>query len=125
MDSLFGLLHQGTSVVVPFIILLGVLIFVHELGHFMVAKFFGVRVEVFSLGFGRKLLKKKWGDTTYCISIIPFGGYVKMFGDEAHANVPVEEQKFSFSHQKVLPRIAIVLAGPLMNAFFAVVLFIT
>src|SRR5579872_2453715 len=101
MDSLFGLLHQGTSSVVPFIVLLGVLIFVHELGHFMVAKFFGVRVETFSLGFGRKILKKKYGDTTYCMSIIPFGGYVKMFGDDNHADIPKAEQKYSFSHQKV------------------------
>jgi regulator of sigma E protease len=123
METILNFLHQGVSSVVPFIVLLGVLIFVHELGHFMVAKFFGVRVETFSLGFGRKILKKKYGDTTYCISIIPFGGYVKMYGDDNQAVIPLDQQKYSFSHQKVLPRIAIVLAGPLMNAFFAVVLF--
>src|SRR5271168_3849275 len=121
MTIISQFLHQGFLYVVPFVVLLGVLIFVHELGHFMVAKFFGVRVETFSLGFCRKILRKKFGDTTYCISIIPFGGYVKMYGDDNQAVIPLDQQKYSFSHQRVLPRIAIVLAGPLMNAFFAVV----
>src|ERR1700728_1301245 len=103
MAIITDFLHQGFLYVVPFIVLLGVLIFVHELGHFMVAKFFGVRVETFSLGFGRKILRKKFGDTTYCISIIPFGGYVKMYGDESDAEIPVDQQKYSFNHQKVLP----------------------
>lgn len=124
MEFITHFLHQGFSFVVPLIVLLGVLIFVHELGHFSVAKYFGVRVEVFSLGFGRKILKKKVGDTVYCLSAIPFGGYVKMFGDDPTASVSEEEKKFSFNHKPVLPRIAIVLAGPLMNAFFAAVLFI-
>ncbi len=123
MQYFTGLIHQGFSFAGPLIILLGVLIFVHELGHFLVAKFFGVRVETFSLGFGRKILKKKFGDTVYCISIIPFGGYVKMYGDDPSTPIPVEEQKYSFTHQKVIPRIAIVLAGPFMNALFAVFLF--
>ncbi|RME16295.1 MAG: RIP metalloprotease RseP, partial [Bdellovibrio sp.] len=107
----------------PFIILLGLLIFVHELGHFLVAKYFGVRVEVFSLGFGKKILKYKKGDTVYCISIIPLGGYVKMYGDDPTTEIPEEEKKYSFLHQPVWPRIAIVLAGPLMNLFFAFILF--
>ncbi|MDZ4677023.1 MAG: RIP metalloprotease RseP [Oligoflexia bacterium] len=124
MDTILNFFSQGTSFILPFIILLGVLIFVHELGHFSVAKFFGVRVEVFSLGFGRKILQKKVGDTVYCISMIPFGGYVKMFGDDFTAPISTEEQKYSFSHKPVLQRIAVVLAGPLMNAFFALFLFI-
>jgi RIP metalloprotease RseP len=66
------------SNVVPFVILLGILVFVHELGHFLVARACGVRVEVFSLGFGKKILSYKRGFTTYCISIVPLGGYVKM-----------------------------------------------
>lgn len=107
----------------PFFILLGLLIFVHELGHFLVAKYFGVRVEVFSLGFGKKILQYKRGDTVYCISIIPLGGYVKMYGDDPSAEIPAEEKKFSFLHKPVWPRIAIVLAGPLMNLFFAIFLF--
>jgi regulator of sigma E protease len=70
MDIIFGYLQSGIEKVVPFIILLGLLIFVHELGHFLVAKFWGVRVEIFSLGFGKKILKYKKGDTTYCLSLI-------------------------------------------------------
>ncbi len=124
MDTIVSLFHQTTSFIIPFIVLLGVLIFVHELGHFSVAKFFGVRVEVFSLGFGRKILQKKYGDTVYCVSMIPFGGYVKMFGDDPSSEVPEDQKKYSFNHQPVLPRVGIVLAGPLMNAFFAFVLFV-
>ena len=69
----------------PFSLLLGTLVFIHELGHFLAARYFGVRVEIFSLGFGPKLLKFKKGDTLYCISLIPLGGYVKMFGDNPKA----------------------------------------
>lgn len=116
-------LQQGLSGVGPLFILLGLLIFVHELGHFMVAKFFGVRVEVFSLGFGKKILETKRGDTTYCISVIPLGGYVKMFGDDPSKTVDDTEKQFSFLDKPVFQRIAIVLAGPLMNLFFAGLLF--
>lgn len=123
MDTVAGFLQSGFSAVVPFIILLGILIFVHELGHFAVAKWCGVRVEVFSLGFGKKILSHKRGDTTYCISLIPLGGYVKMFGDELGAKLPEEMKKFSFIHKSVAQRIAIVLAGPLMNFFFAALIF--
>jgi regulator of sigma E protease len=123
MDSILNLLHQGSNYIFPFIILLGLLIFVHELGHFLVAKYFGVRVEVFSLGFGRKIFSRKHGDTTYAISMIPLGGYVKMFGDEMGAELPEEEKKYSFLHKPVLQRMAVVLAGPLMNLFFAIFLY--
>lgn len=110
--------------VVPFVVLLGILVFVHELGHFLVARFCGVRVEVFSLGFGKKLISYKYGDTTYCISLIPLGGYVKMFGEQGStAEMTDEEKKVSFTHKTVWQRIAIVLAGPLMNFFFAVLVF--
>ena len=67
--------------VIPFIVVLGVLIFIHELGHFLVAKHFGVKVLKFSLGFGYKLLGKKIGETEYLISTIPLGGYVKLLGE--------------------------------------------
>ena len=110
--------------VVPFVVLLGILVFVHELGHFLVARFCGVRVEVFSLGFGKKLISYKHGDTTYCISLIPLGGYVKMFGEQGStAEMTDDEKKVSFTHKTVWQRIAIVLAGPLMNFFFAVLVF--
>ncbi|MCC6276863.1 MAG: RIP metalloprotease RseP [Oligoflexia bacterium] len=124
MEYIIGFINQSASFIVPFIVLLGVLIFVHELGHFSVAKYYGVRVEVFSLGFGRKLFQKKVGDTTYCISVIPFGGYVKMFGDELSAEIKPEDRKYAFNHKPVGQRIAVVLAGPLMNAIFAFFLFI-
>ncbi len=123
MEILANYVQQGVSFIVPLIILLGLLIFVHELGHFLVAKYCGVRVEVFSLGFGKKFFKFKRGDTEYCISIIPFGGYVKMYGDDPSADVPEDLKKVSFLNKTVGQRIAIVLAGPLMNFFFAILLF--
>ena len=123
MEILVGYLHQGLSFIVPLVILLGLLIFVHELGHFLVAKYYGVKVEVFSLGFGKKILKFQRGETEYCVSVVPFGGYVKMYGDDPSADVPSEMRERSFLHKAVGPRIAIVLAGPLMNFFFAILLF--
>lgn len=123
MDIILSWIHQGFSAIFAFVMLLGLLIFVHELGHFAVAKWCGVRVEVFSLGFGKKILSYKKGDTTYCISLIPLGGYVKMFGDEINAQLSESEKKFSFTHKTVWQRIAIVLAGPMMNFFFAILIF--
>ena len=104
----------------PFVILLSLLIFIHEWGHFIVARLCGVRVEVFSLGFGKKLLKKKWGDTTYCLSLIPLGGYVKMFGDQYGKEVPEKDKDVAFLNKKLWQRTAVVLAGPLMNFVLAV-----
>lgn len=123
--DIFSYLQQGLSAIIPFIILLGILIFVHELGHFLVARWCGVRVEVFSLGFGKKILKYKKGDTTYALSLIPLGGYVKMFGEQPGSDIPETEKKFSFTHKNVWQRIAVVLAGPLMNFFFAILVFFT
>ena len=123
METLTTLLSGFISGIGPFFLLLGLLIFVHELGHYLVAVYFGVRVETFSLGFGKKIWSVKRGDTTYCLSLIPLGGYVKMYGDDPTATIPEEEKKFSFLHKPVWPRIAIVLAGPLMNLFFAIFIF--
>lgn len=125
MTYLFSLLGFLYTNVVPFVILLGILVFVHELGHFLVARACGVRVEVFSLGFGKKILSYKKGHTTYCISIIPLGGYVKMFGEQstdAEAIAP-EDRAVSYTHKSVWQRIAIVFAGPLMNFLFAIFVF--
>ncbi|MBT4760099.1 MAG: RIP metalloprotease RseP [Bdellovibrionaceae bacterium] len=118
-----SVISMVTDYVIPFFLLLGVLIFVHEFGHFSVAKFFKVRVEVFSIGFGKKIFQYKKGDTNYCLSLIPLGGYVKMFGDDPSKDIPEEEKKYSFLHQPVWPRIAIVAAGPLINFFFAILIF--
>ncbi|CAK8712611.1 RIP metalloprotease RseP [Candidatus Electrothrix laxa] len=108
---------------ISFILVLGVLIFVHELGHFLLAKLFGVRVLKFSLGFGNKLIGKKWGETEYLISALPLGGYVKMFGEQPDEEISEEEQAVSFTHKTVWQRFGIVVAGPLFNLFFAVFLF--
>jgi regulator of sigma E protease len=107
-----------------FILVLGVLIFVHELGHFLFAKLFGVRVLKFSLGFGNKLIGKKWGETEYLISAFPLGGYVKMYGEQPGDEVSDEDKEVSFSHKKVWQRFGIVFGGPLFNLLFAVFLFL-
>ncbi|MBE0500376.1 MAG: RIP metalloprotease RseP [Desulfuromonadales bacterium] len=102
------------------IFMLGVLVFIHEMGHFLVAKANGVKVLKFSLGFGPKLVSRKWGETEYLICAIPLGGYVQMLGEgggEQGENAPLtqEEEQRSFSHKSAGKRIAIVAAGPLMN----------
>lgn len=109
----------------PFVVVLGILIFFHELGHFLVAKYFGVKVLKFSLGFGYKLIGKKIGETEYMISTVPLGGYVKMLGendDESESLTPAESER-AFNHQPVLQRVAIVAAGPVFNLLFALILF--
>ncbi len=110
--------------IISFIIVIGVLVFVHELGHFIFAKMFGVRVLKFSLGFGHKLVSKKWGETEYLISAFPLGGYVKMFGEhQGEEEIATDEQIRSFSHKPVWQRFSIVAGGPVFNLFFAVFLF--
>ena len=109
----------------PFLVVLGILIFFHELGHFLVAKYFRVKVLKFSLGFGYKLVGKKIGETEYLISTIPLGGYVKMLGENADEteSLSQDEDERAFNNQHVLKRIAIVVAGPLFNLLLAFVLF--
>lgn len=109
--------------IISLIVVLGVLIFVHELGHFLLAKIMGVGVEKFSLGFGPRVLGKTVGMTDYRISAIPLGGYVKMVGEAPDAEVDPSEMPLSFSHKSVSKRIAIVLAGPMFNLLLAVVIF--
>jgi regulator of sigma E protease len=106
--------------VIYFIILLGVLIFVHELGHFIAAKLMGVRVVTFSLGFGPRIIGRKIGDTDYRISALPLGGYVRMTGDDPSQTPTEEERPYSFLAQKNWRKIVIVGAGPFFNLFFAV-----
>jgi regulator of sigma E protease len=102
------------------IIVLGILIFVHELGHFLAAKLCNVRVDAFSLGFPPKLVGKKIGDTEYRLSVIPLGGYVKLLGENPNEEVPPELEPLSFSHHPLWHRFLIVLAGPTFNLVFAV-----
>lgn len=111
-----------TSIIAA-VIVLGALIFVHELGHFLFAKLFGVGVEKFSLGFGAKLVGFKKGETEYLISAFPLGGYVKMVGEGGDTELSEEDQSRSFAAKPPLQRIAIVAAGPVFNLLFAWVLF--
>jgi regulator of sigma E protease len=106
------------------IVVLGVLIFVHELGHFIFAKLFGVGVEKFSLGFGPKLIGRRLGETEYLISAFPLGGYVKMVGEMDASEVPEEELGRSFAAKPPLQRLVIVAAGPIFNLVFAYLVFI-
>jgi regulator of sigma E protease len=105
------------------VLLLGVLITFHELGHFLFAKWLGVRVLVFSVGFGPKLIGFKRGDTEYRLSAIPLGGYVKMFGESLDDEMSPEEKKISFMHQAIWRKSLIAVAGPLFNFILPVILF--
>jgi regulator of sigma E protease len=108
---------------VSFIIVIGILVFIHEFGHFIAARLCKVGVQVFSLGFGPKILKRIYGRTEYCISAIPLGGYVKMVGEEHGVTVSEEEKKESFSHKSVFKKSLIVAAGPFFNFFLAIIIF--
>ena len=102
-----------------FLFVLGVLIFVHELGHFLMARRIGVRVITFSLGFGPKLLNIKRGDTEYCISAIPLGGYVKMAGENPEDSRTGAADEF-LSKGK-WQRFQVLVMGPIMNLVLAVI----
>jgi regulator of sigma E protease len=108
-----------TTTLLAFLFVLGVLIFVHELGHFLAARRVGVRVLTFSLGFGPKILKVKRGDTEYCISAVPLGGYVKMAGE--NPDDPRSGQADEFLSKTKWQRFQILIMGPLMNILLAVV----
>lgn len=117
--------------VIPFVCLLGVLVFVHEFGHYIVAKLCGVKVDEFSIGFGKKI----WGfrdrsGTEWKLSVIPLGGYCKFLGDGDEASssgsaaaIPEEEKKYAFAFQNPFKKLAIVIAGPAANYLFAIVVF--
>lgn len=107
--------------VLIFFIFLGPLVFFHELGHFLFARLAGVRVEVFSIGFGPKILSFKKGDTKYALSLIPLGGYVKMFGDDplSEKELTPEEEKVAYTKKGKWARFWIVFGGPLANFILA------
>ncbi|HLC15121.1 MAG TPA: site-2 protease family protein [Thermodesulfovibrionia bacterium] len=112
-----------TSYFLYAVLLLGVLIFVHELGHFLVAKLLKVKVVRFSLGFGRKIIGRQIGETEYLISAIPLGGYVKMVGEDPEEGVEDEDKDMAFSSKPVWVRICIAVAGPLSNLLLAYFIF--
>jgi regulator of sigma E protease len=133
LHSFNTLSHGLLGYVVPFLFVLTIVVFFHELGHFLVARWAGVRVLTFSLGFGPELagFNDRHG-TRWKISAVPLGGYVKFFGDESEASTPSaevlagmteEERADSFHHKKVGPRAAIVAAGPIANFILAIVIF--
>jgi regulator of sigma E protease len=133
LHSFNALSHGLIGYVVPFLFVLTIVVFFHELGHFLVARWAGVKVLTFSLGFGPELagFNDRHG-TRWKISAVPLGGYVKFFGDdseastpstEALANMTEEERAGSFHHKKVAPRAAIVAAGPIANFILAIVIF--
>jgi len=130
MESLINAIIYVTS----FLAMLSILVFVHEWGHFIVARLNGVRVDVFSIGFGPEI----WGrtdrkGTRWKISYVPLGGYVKFFGDASAASTPggdldsmsEADRKISFHHKKLSQRAAIVFAGPLANFIFAILIMAT
>ncbi|MFQ5938695.1 MAG: RIP metalloprotease RseP [Alphaproteobacteria bacterium] len=128
MDLLAGVWNYA----IPFLGILTVVVFFHEMGHYLIARWNGVRIEVFSIGFGPALYS--WDDragTRWKLSLIPLGGYVKMFGDSNVTSTPdgksrpltPEEQKISFLHKRLSQRTAIVFAGPLANFLLAILLF--
>jgi len=108
-----------------FIVFLSPLIFFHELGHFLLARLFGVRVETFSLGFGKRIFAFKRGDTDYRISLIPLGGYVKMYGENLlnKDEIPADQREFAYNHKSKWARFCIIFAGPLANFILAFVLY--
>jgi regulator of sigma E protease len=113
--------------IIPFIAILGLLIFVHELGHFIAAKRSGIKVEKFSLGFPPNIFSKKIGETEYCIGIIPLGGFVKMKGDVpdfANDDTQPTGEPGEFLSAPVWKRSVVITAGPVMNFVTAIILFI-
>jgi regulator of sigma E protease len=104
-------------------IVLGILVFVHELGHFILAKRLGVGILKFSLGFGPKLIGKKVGETEYQIAVFPLGGFVKPLGEDPHEEIKEEDRHRSLWAQPIWKRALIISAGPFFNFFLAAVLF--
>ncbi|MFZ5979973.1 MAG: RIP metalloprotease RseP [Candidatus Zixiibacteriota bacterium] len=107
---------------IAFIFVLGVLIFIHELGHFIMAKKVGIFVEKFSLGFPPNIFQKKVGETTYCIGLIPLGGFVKMAGENPDEELTGDEREFA--SKTVLQRAGVVIAGPFMNYVLAILILV-
>jgi regulator of sigma E protease len=105
-----------------FVIVLGILVFIHEFGHFLLAKKLGVGVLTFSLGFGPKLIGRKIGETQYQISAVPLGGYVKLMGEDRGEEMKEEDRVRSFSFQPIWKRALIICAGPFFNLFLALAL---
>ena len=106
-----------------FLIVLGVLVAFHEFGHFLAARWVGVKVLKFSLGFGPKIFGRTVGDTEYLVSVVPLGGYVKLFGEDVSETISLKDQQHSFSHQSLHHKMLIVAAGPGFNFLLTYLIF--
>ncbi len=114
-----------TTYLLPFIVVLGVLVIAHEAGHFLAAKAFGIRVERFSVGFPPRLFGKQIGETDYCVSAVPLGGYVKLSGmiDETMDTEGVKGEPWEFMSKPVWVRMLVLFAGPLANVLLTIFVF--
>lgn len=110
-------------IVIHFIIMVGVLIFVHELGHFLFAKLFDVKVLKFSLGFGPEAVGFRWGETRYCIAWFPLGGFVSMLGQHPDDEIHREDQGRAFNQKPLWQRFIVMFAGPAFNLIFPVFIY--
>jgi regulator of sigma E protease len=110
---------------ITFLLVLSFLVFFHELGHFLAARYFGVKVYVFSIGFGKQLFSKEWMGTTWQFALIPLGGYVKMKGQDDRNPSLIEEGNDSYNTKKPWERIIILFAGPFANFVLAAILYFT
>src|SRR3954469_13645882 len=106
-----------------FLIILGPLVVFHEFGHYIFARLFGVKAEVFSIGFGPTLWKRQLGETELRLSAIPLGGYVKLLGEDREADLPASQLKRALHKQAPWKRFFIFFGGPLFNFIFAVLVF--
>ncbi|WHZ22331.1 MAG: Membrane-associated zinc metalloprotease [Nitrospira sp.] len=108
---------------IPFLVVLGVLVAFHEMGHFLAARWVGVKVLKFSLGFGPKVFGRQVGETEYLLSAVPLGGYVKLFGEDEQETITSEEKKRAFAHQSLWGKTLIVAAGPIFNFILAYLIY--
>ena len=130
----FFIMYTSAKALFWFLVILTPIVFIHELGHFLFARLFGVKIEVFSIGFGKPLIKwKDSKDTVWQIALIPLGGYVKMFGDEGAASTPDKEKidslsdkekSLSFHHKNLWQKSLIVFGGPFANYLLTIIIFI-
>ena len=127
-EYLFSLITNSTETIFWALLVLGALVFIHELGHHLLAKYFGIGVECFSLGFGPKIYGKQKGETEYRISMIPLGGYVKLMGESPPENDESKENEKEYNSEKMFfsrpvhQRFFVVFAGPFFNIIFAILL---
>ncbi|SPD75751.1 RIP metalloprotease RseP [uncultured Desulfobacterium sp.] len=129
MDMILNTIHLVQYYVLPFVVVLGIMIFFHELGHFLVAKYFGIKVLKFALGFGPPVVSKTIGETEYSIRYIPLGGFVKMLGEDIEdpdsppePRTPEEDAR-AFDKQHPIKRMAVVVAGPAFNIVLSLLMF--